>query len=51
MIREFKAAENNLSDEQQDQNGIRSLLDTWEEIRLNMMNNEALRCLMIFRVI
>ena len=39
MICELKAIENNLSDEQQVQDGIRSLPDTWEQMRLNMTHN------------
>ena len=41
MIHELKAAGNKLSDEQQLQAGIRSLLDTWEQTRLNMSHNET----------
>ena len=43
MIREIKVAENNLSDEQQVQDGIRSLPNTWEQMRLNMTHNENIK--------
>ena len=43
MIRELKTAGNNLSDEQQVQTDIRSLPDTWEQMRLNMTHNENIK--------
>jgi len=43
IIRELKVAENNLSDEQQVQDGIRSLPNTWEQMRLNMTQNENIK--------
>ena len=43
MIRELKAAENNLSDEQQVQASIRSLPDTWVQMRVNMTHNENIK--------
>ncbi|KAM7465477.1 hypothetical protein LguiB_013039 [Lonicera macranthoides] len=43
MIRELKAAGNNLSDEQQVQAGIRSLPDSWEHMRVNMTHNENIK--------
>ena len=43
MIRELKAAESNLSDEQYVQAGICSLPDTWEQMRLNMTHNKNIK--------
>ena len=43
MIRQLKAAGNNLSDEQQVQAGIRSLPDSWEHMKVNMMHNENIK--------
>lgn len=43
MIRELKAAGNNLTDEQQIQALIRSLPETWDDMSLNLTHNENLK--------
>ena len=45
MVRELKAAGNNLTDEQQIQAVIRSLPDSWEQMKLNMTHNESIQTL------
>uniref|UniRef100_A0A2N9ISY1 Uncharacterized protein n=1 Tax=Fagus sylvatica TaxID=28930 RepID=A0A2N9ISY1_FAGSY len=45
MVHELKAARNNLTDEQQIQAMIRSLPDSWEQIKLNMIHNESIQTL------
>ena len=45
MVRELKAAGNNLTDEQQIQAVIRSLPDSWEQMKLNMTHNESIQML------
>uniref|UniRef100_A0A2N9HS45 Integrase catalytic domain-containing protein n=1 Tax=Fagus sylvatica TaxID=28930 RepID=A0A2N9HS45_FAGSY len=45
MVHELKAAGNNLTDEQQIQAVIRSLPDSWEQMKLNMTHNESIQTL------
>jgi chromosome condensin MukBEF ATPase and DNA-binding subunit MukB len=45
IVRELKAAGNNLTDEQQIQAVIRSLPDSWEQMKLNMTHNESIQTL------
>ena len=45
MVRELKAAGNNLTDEQQIQAVIRSLPDSWDQMKLNMTHNESIQTL------
>jgi hypothetical protein len=45
MVRELKATGNNLTDEQQIQAVIRSLPDSWEQMKLNMTHNESIQTL------
>ena len=51
MVRELKAAGNNLIDEQQIQAVIRSLPDSWEQMKLNMTHNESIQTLRTCHVI
>ena len=45
MVRELKAVGNNLTDEQQIQAVIRSLPNSWEQMKLNMTHNESTQML------
>ena len=45
MVHELKVAGNNLTDEQQIQAVIRSLSDSWEQMKLNMTHNESIQTL------
>uniref|UniRef100_A0A2N9H9T5 CCHC-type domain-containing protein n=1 Tax=Fagus sylvatica TaxID=28930 RepID=A0A2N9H9T5_FAGSY len=45
MVRELKAAGNNLTDEQQIQAVIHSLPDSWEQMKLNMTHNDSIQML------
>jgi hypothetical protein len=45
MVRELKVVGNNLTDEQQIQVVIRSLPDSWEQMKLNMTHNESIQML------
>uniref|UniRef100_A0A2N9EHY7 Retrotransposon Copia-like N-terminal domain-containing protein n=1 Tax=Fagus sylvatica TaxID=28930 RepID=A0A2N9EHY7_FAGSY len=45
IVRELKVAGNNLTDEQQIQAVIRSLPDSWEQMKLNMTHNESIQTL------
>ncbi|KAK2969192.1 hypothetical protein RJ640_024523, partial [Escallonia rubra] len=43
MIHDLKAACNNFSDEQQILAVLRSLLDSWDQIKLTMTHNESIK--------
>ena len=45
MVRKLKAAGNNLTDKQQIQAMIRSLPNSWEQMKLNMTHNESIQTL------
>ena len=45
MVHELKAAGNNLTDKQQIQAVIRSLPNSWEQMKLNMTHNESIQTL------
>jgi hypothetical protein len=45
MVCELKASRNNLIDEQQIQAVIRSLPNSWEQMKLNMTHNEIIQML------